>query len=79
MTSSTLNFRSPAAAEIFILYNFPKGANGPNEGRTFGQTLLGIMLTKSCLPEHELGTYEFFDRPSKEPASVHSNTERSIW
>jgi hypothetical protein len=64
---------------MFILYNFPKVGGGPNEGRAYGQTLLGIMLTKSCLPEHELGNYEFFDRPSKDPASVHSNTERTIW
>ena len=70
--------RSSSAAEIFVLYNFPRLI--PNsEGRAFGKTFLGTMLTKSCLPEHELGAYEFFDRPSKDPASVHSNTERTIW
>ena len=73
------SFRSQSAAEIFILYNFPRGNTLNAEGRIFGQTLLGTMLTKSCLPEHELGAYDFFDRPSKDPASVHSNTERSVW
>lgn len=68
--------QSPLVSKTFILYNYPKDTN---DGRAYGQSLLGIVLSKSCLPETEMGSYDFFEEPSKQPASVHSNTESRIW
>ena len=46
-------------------------------GRSYMETLLGVILSKSCLPETELGAYDFFEAPSKQPPSVHNSTEAS--
>lgn len=40
---------------------------------------LGTIISKSCLPESELGSYDFFEQPSKQPPSVHNGTEARIW
>ena len=42
-------------------------------------TLIGSILAKSCLPTTEMGSYDFFEEPSKQPQSVHSSTEGRIW
>ena len=42
--------------------------------------MLGALLAKSCLPKNDLaGPWEFFETPSKYPASVHARTEGQIW
>ena len=68
--------RTPKLAKFFILANYPKMEQS---GRAFMETLLGSILTKSCLPLTEMGTYDFFEEPSKQPPSVHNNTEGRIW
>ena len=77
---SMVNFliRTPKLAALFVLNNFPKlGVN--LSGRAYMDTLLGCVLSKSCLPTSELGEYDFFDAPSKQPPSVHNATEGRIW
>jgi len=44
--------QSPAAAEIFISQQFPKGVA---QARDFSMSLLGIILSKSCLPDSPYG------------------------
>ncbi len=69
--------QTPKVAKLFMLFNYPKGANP--DGRSYMKTLLGRILSKSCLPEAELGRYDFFEEPSKQPSSVHTSTESRIW
>ena len=56
-------------AKLFILSNYPKM---PDSGRAYMDTLLGSILAKSCLPTTEMGSYDFFEEPSKQPPSVHN-------
>lgn len=70
--------KTPTLARLFALSNFPK--QGLNlSGRSYMDTLLGSILSKSCLPLTEIGNYDFFENPSKQPGSVHSSTESRIW
>ena len=72
--------RTPILSKLFILHNSPKkGLALQTSGRSFMESLLGAILSKSCLPESELGGYDFFDAPSKQPPSVHNATEARIW
>ena len=48
-------------------------------GRLFADTLLGSLLSKSCIPASEVTPPEHFDRPGSTPASVHAATEQRIW
>ena len=53
---------------------------GKVKGSSFNRTMLGALLAKSCLPSNDLaGPWEFFETPSKYPASVHARTEGQIW
>ena len=56
-------------------------ANWINQGsgRLFADTLLGSLLSKSCIPASEVTAPEHFDRPGSTPASVHAATEQRIW
>ena len=56
-------------------------ANWINQGsgRLFADTLLGSLLSKSCIPASEVTPPEHFDRPGSTPASVHAATEQRIW
>ena len=67
--------RTPILAKMFILANYPKVTLGP----AFMDTLIGSILAKSCLPTTEMGSYDFFEEPSKQPPSVHNSTEGRIW
>ena len=59
---------------------FRDPSTGKVKGSSFNQTVLGALLTKSCLPTNDLaGPWEFFETPSKYPASVHARTESQIW
>lgn len=66
----------PKLAKQFILYNYPSDAN---RATAYAQTLLGTLLSKSCLPTNELGAFDFFENPSSQPGSVHQRTEGQIW
>ena len=66
----------PNLAKQFILYNYPKDVS---KSTGYAHTLLGILLSKSCLPNNELGAFDFFENPSSQPASVHQRTEGQIW
>ena len=63
-------------AKQFILYNYPRDVS---QSTGYAQTLLGILLSKSCLPINELGSFDFFENPSSQPGSVHQRTEGQIW
>ena len=66
----------PSLAKQFILYNYPKDVS---KSTSYSQTLLGTLLSKSCLPINELGGFDFFENPSSQPGSVHQRTEGQIW
>jgi len=66
----------PVLGRILILHSFPRAANS---GRGFEDTLLGSILAKSCLPSSDNDSWDFFNQPSGQPASVHSATEGRIW
>ena len=67
---------NPILAKVLILHSFPKG---PQNGKSFENTLLGSILQKSCLPSLETDTWEYFNQPSSQPVSVHGATEARIW
>ena len=66
----------PSIARQFMLYNYPKDVS---KSTGYSQTLLGIILSKSCLPMNEMGAFDFFENPSSQPAAVHNRTEGQIW
>mgnify|MGYP001386410228 CR=1 FL=1 len=66
----------PSLARQFMLYNYPKDVS---KSTGYSQTLLGIILSKSCLPMNEMGAFDFFENPSSQPAAVHNRTEGQIW
>eukprot|EP00095_Tigriopus_kingsejongensis_P000903 maker-scaffold186_size273091-snap-gene-0.14 protein:Tk00903 transcript:maker-scaffold186_size273091-snap-gene-0.14-mRNA-1 annotation:"ubiquitin conjugation factor e4 a-like" len=68
--------QSPVAAELFIRHNC---VAVPSGGSAVAGTLLGRLLSLSCLPQSELAAYEFFENPSSQPVSVHNATEARIW
>ena len=43
-------------------YSKPKDEKS---GKSFEQTLIGSLLSLSCLPVNEMGPYEFFENPSR--------------
>jgi len=67
---------SPILARVFILHSYPKS---PHNGKSFEDSLLGSILQKSCLPQTESGSWDYFDQPSGQPTSVHGATEARIW
>lgn len=53
-------------------------------GRDCQKSLMGSLFTCSCIPSPPpapgvSSTFDFFDRPSRSPASVHAVTESNIW
>ena len=66
----------PNLARQFILYNYPKDVS---KSTGYSQTLLGILLSKSCVPVNEMGAFDFFENPSSQPSAVHQRTEGQIW
>ena len=67
---------SPILARVLILHSYPKT---PHNGKAFEDTLLGSILQKSCLPPTETDTWDNFNQPSGQLASVHGATEARIW
>jgi ubiquitin conjugation factor E4 A len=70
--------RTPLLATVFIMQHFVPNSPAVS-GRSYMNSLLGILLSKSCLPDSDLETYDFFEEPSKQSASVHNHTEARIW
>ena len=66
----------PTLAKQFILYNYPRDLS---KSTGYAQTLLGILLSKSCLPVNEMGAFDFFENPSSQTHAVHQRTEGQIW
>ncbi|XP_023710863.1 ubiquitin conjugation factor E4 A isoform X2 [Cryptotermes secundus] len=58
---------------VLIVHSTPKDSH---LGLTYADTLLGSILSLSCLPKVQDGPYEFFEKPSLQVASV---TEGNIW
>ena len=48
-------------------------------GRECEKTILGSILSISCIPSSPVGPFDFFDRPSQTPQSVHAATEGNCW
>lgn len=61
--------------QVLIKYNEPP-AGSP--GRAYEDTLLGAVLSISCVPQSEAGPYEFFDQPSQSLKQEHDFTETYI-
>jgi hypothetical protein len=62
--------------QAFLEYN--KVADVKN-GKSFETTLLGSLLSVGCIVKNEMGPYEFFDKPSAQPAQEHNALEARIW
>ncbi|XP_076443993.1 ubiquitin conjugation factor E4 A-like [Babylonia areolata] len=67
---------SPVLAEVFIKYNIPKVTSS---GVAYESTLLGSILSLSCIPKRETGPYKFFTNPSSDTKLEHDKTESSLW
>ncbi|KAL8579420.1 hypothetical protein ACOMHN_026785 [Nucella lapillus] len=67
---------SPVLAEVFMKYNMPKHIDS---GVAYESTLLGSILSLSCIPKSETGPYKFFTSPSSQTKTDHDNTESSLW
>ena len=63
---------NPVHASLYLLNK----SSTQGSGRLFADTLLGSLLSKSCIPLNEMTTPEHFDRPGSTPASVHAATEQ---
>ena len=50
----------------------------PSNGRSYENTILGALLSVSCIVKNEGGPYEFFDKPSRKPKQEHDITECNI-
>ncbi|XP_050393644.1 ubiquitin conjugation factor E4 A [Patella vulgata] len=68
--------KTAAMAEAFMKYNTPKDIKS---GKEFESTLIGSMLSLSCIPKNEAGPYDFFNDPSSYRKHVHDSTESNIW
>jgi ubiquitin conjugation factor E4 A len=58
---------------VLIVHSTPKNSH---VGLSYADTLLGSMLSLSCLPKTHDGPYEFFEKPLLQAVSV---TEGNIW
>lgn len=67
--------KTPTLATLFLECN----AISMSSGGSVQDTIIGNILSKSCLPISDFSSCEFFQEPSKQPASVHNATEGKIW
>lgn len=52
-----------------------------NKGKAYEQTLLGSMLSFSCIPKNEIERHEFFDTPSsktKQELDIQENNVQQV-
>lgn len=47
--------------------------------KSYEKTLIGCILSFSCIPASDIGPYDFFNNPSSSPRSEHDITEANIW
>ena len=50
----------------------------PSNGRSYENTILGALLSISCIVKNDNGPYEFFDKPSSRRKQEHDITEANI-
>ena len=67
--------KTPTLATFFLEFNSFNVSNGAS----VHDTIIGNILSKSCLPISDFSPCEFFQEPSKQPAGVHNATEGRIW
>lgn len=65
-----------AFGKVFMNYNTPRNTNN---GRAYESSLLGSILSLSCIPKNETGPYEFFTSPSSQSKREHDITESNLW
>uniref|UniRef100_A0A0K2VHY9 Ubiquitin conjugation factor E4 A n=1 Tax=Lepeophtheirus salmonis TaxID=72036 RepID=A0A0K2VHY9_LEPSM len=63
--------------ESFLLYNFPKSSTA--RGVDYSRTLIGRLLTRSCIPESELSISHYFEKPSRSSPNEHTAMESRVW
>lgn len=68
--------QNPFLAEVLLKHITPSEVG---LGRAYEQTLLGSILSISCLPRTEFGPYEYFEQPSVYSQQEHDITERNLW
>ena len=62
--------------QVFVIYNQPRDINS---GRAYEDTLLGSILSISCIVKNDaLGPFDFFNNPSRFSKQEHDLTENSI-
>ncbi|XP_064635023.1 ubiquitin conjugation factor E4 A-like isoform X2 [Lineus longissimus] len=66
----------PCLSEAFLEYS---KVTDIKNAKSFETTLLGSLLSLSCIVKNEAGPYEFFDKPSAQPAQEHNALEARIW
>jgi hypothetical protein len=62
--------------QMFMKFNVPKD---PKSGVAYETTLIGAVLSLSCIPKSEVGPYEFFNNPSSQTKQEHDITESNLW
>lgn len=67
---------SALPTELFIQCDTPQDLD---TGSSYGNTVLGVLLSMSCVPKSDLQQCDFFENPSTQTAAVHSATEARIW
>ena len=61
--------------QTFVDFIKPKDASN---GRSYEETILGMLLSVSCIVKNENGPYEFFDKPSGRRKQEHDIEENNI-
>ncbi|CAH1794964.1 unnamed protein product [Owenia fusiformis] len=63
-------------AEAFMKHIIPSNLTN---GKAYEDSLLGLIIAKSCIAKNDAGPYEFFDEPSRTSQRDHDITEGNIW
>ena len=62
--------------QVFMKFNTPRAGSS---GVAYESTLLGSILSLSCIPKREVGPYEFFNNPASQTKQEHDITESNLW
>lgn len=72
-------FTDPIVSKCFLELNFPKNTtDNALLALDFQKSLLGLLLSVTCLPNLYKKEYEFFQSPSKSPQQEHIITEQNL-
>lgn len=63
-------------ALTFIDHSSPRDSTN---AKSYEKTLIGCILSFSCIPASDVGPYEFFNDASSSPRAEHDITEANIW